>query len=151
MDDASNDHADSYPLPASDIWNVAEAKENPVREKSFEFALEVIKLHRALIHEREFVISKQLMKSGTAIGAIVEEAVGAESRRDFLHKMSIAHKEARETHYWLRLLDSSELLKDFELSRYLSAADELIRILTAITRTVKGGPQSERKFWRIRK
>ena len=140
MDDASNDQAGSYPLPASDLWNVAEAKANPIRDKSFEFALEVIKLHRALISEREYVISKQLMKSGTAIGAIVEEAVGAESRRDFLHKMSMAHKEARETHYWLRLLDSSDLLRDFELSDFLSAADELIRLLTAITRTVKERP-----------
>jgi four helix bundle protein len=77
------------------------------------------------------------VRSGTAIGAIVEEAIGAESRRDFLHKMSMAHKEARETHYWFRLLDASGLLQGFDLSAHLSAADELISLLTAITRTVK--------------
>jgi len=119
---------------------VSEAKENPVRDKSFIFALEVIKLSRALVNGREYVISKQLMRSGTAVGAIVEEAIGAESRRDFLHKMSMAHKEARETHYWLRLLDASDLIGDLELSSHLAAADELISLLVAITRTVKENP-----------
>jgi len=140
MDDAPNDRSSSYPLPAIEGSFVAEAKANPVRDKSFIFALEVIKLHRALIGIHEYVISKQLMRSGTAVGAIVEEAIGAESRRDFLHKMSMAHKEAREVHYWLRLLDASELLPDVELSEYLAAADELISLLVAITRTVKENP-----------
>ena len=140
MDGASGDHSSSYPLPAIEEPFVAEPKANPVRDKSFIFALDVIKLHRALVDEREYVISKQLMRSGTAIGAIVEEAIGAESRRDFLHKMSMAHKEARETHYWLRLLKASDLIRDFDLSIYLAAADELISLLVAITRTVKEKP-----------
>jgi four helix bundle protein len=140
MDGAANDQNTPYPLPAMDASFVAEAKANPVRDKSFIFALDVIKLHRALIDEREYVISRQLMRSGTAIGAIVEEAIGAESRRDFLHKMSMAHKEARETHYWLRLLDASDLVRGFDLSNNLAAADELISLLTAITRTVKETP-----------
>ena len=140
MDGASDDQNTRYPLPAMDASFVSEAKANPVRDKSFIFALEVIKLSRALVNGREYVISKQLMRSGTAIGAIVEEAIGAESRRDFLHKMSMAHKEARETHYWLRLLDASNLIRDFDLSDYLAVADELIRLLVAITRTVKERP-----------
>jgi len=140
MDGASNDQGSSYPSPAIEESFVGEPTANPVRDKSFIFALDVIKLHRALVEEREYVISKQVMRSGTAIGAIVEEAIGAESRRDFLHKMSMAHKEARETHYWLRLLDASDLVGDFDLSGYLVAADELISLLTAITRTVKETP-----------
>ena len=140
MGGASDDHGSSYPLPAIEGPFVAEPTANPVRDKSFIFALEVIKLYRALVNEREYVISKQLMRSGTAIGAIIEEAIGAESRRDFLHKMSMAHKEARETHYWIRLLDASDLIRDFDLSDYLEAADELIRLLVAITRTVKENP-----------
>ena len=140
MDDAHDDQGASYPVPAIEGLFVSEPTANPVRDKSFIFALEVIKLYRALVDEREYVISKQLMRSGTAIGAIVEEAIGAESRRDFLHKMSMAHKEARETHYWIRLLDASDLIRDFDLSDYLEAADELIRLLVAITRTVKEAP-----------
>jgi len=127
-------------VPAIEGLFVSEPAANPVRDKSFIFALDVIKLYRALVNEREYVISKQLMRSGTAIGAIIKEAIGAESRRDFLHKMSMAHKEARETHCWLRLLDASDLIRDFDLSDYLAAADELISLLVAITRTVKENP-----------
>jgi len=134
---AGNDGDGVYAMPAPDGLSVSEAQRNPVREKSFEFALEIILLNRALIQEREFVISKQLMRSGTAVGAIVEEAIGAESKRDFLHKMSMAHKEAREAHYWLRLLDASELLSGTDLTGPISRANELVSLLTAITRTVK--------------
>ena len=140
MDDAADDRNSSYPLPATEKMIVAEAKANPVRDKSFAFALEVIKVHRALVDSHEYEISRQLVRSGTAVGAIVEEAMGAESRRDFLHKMSMAHKEAREAHYWLRLLDASDLVRDFDLSGHIAAANELISLLTAITRTVKENP-----------
>ena len=99
MDGAPDDRGNSYPLPATGKWFVGEAKSNPVREKSFEFALEIIKVCRELRACHEYEIAKQLIRSGTAVGALVEEAVGAESRKDFLHKMSVAHKEARETHY----------------------------------------------------
>ena len=77
------------------------------------------------------------MRSGTAVGALIEEAIGAESRRDFLHKMSLAHKEAREAHYWLRLLDASDLLPEENLTDNIANVDELVRLLTAITRSVK--------------
>ncbi len=86
--------------------------ENPIREKSYQFALAVIKLYRRVQEQREYVISKQLLRSGTSIGANVEEAIAAESRRDFVHKMALASKEARETVYWLRLLSDSDLVPD---------------------------------------
>ena len=77
------------------------------------------------------------MRSGTAIGALMEEALGAESRRDLLHKMSMAHKEARESHYWLRLLAASDLLSELDLTDHLAKVDELVRLLTTITRSAK--------------
>jgi len=108
-----------------------------VREKSFEFSLNIVRLCRALRDGREYVISKQLMRSGTSIGANIEEAVAAESRKDFLHKMNLALKEARESHYWLRLIDASALVPNLEVAAYLEGADELVSLLTAITRSVK--------------
>jgi len=85
-----------------------------VREKSFAFALEIISLYKQLQSEKEFVLSKQMLRSGTSIGANIEEALAGQSRRDFLAKMSIASKEARETRYWLVLLQQS-LLSGLEL------------------------------------
>ncbi len=81
-------------------------KENIILERSFDFALLIIELYKQLIAEKEFVLSKQLLRSGTSIGANVEEATAAISKRDFAYKMSISSKEARETRYWLRLLDA---------------------------------------------
>lgn len=109
-------------------------KRNVIRQKSFKFALKIIKLNRKLVRQREFVISKQLLKCGTSIGANVEEAGAAQSKKDFIAKMSIASKEARETQYWLRLLKHSELLK-FESAKYLKEIDEIVKILTAIVKT----------------
>jgi len=79
-------------------------KGNLIQDRSFEFALEVIKLYKLLQQEKEYVISRQLLRSGTSIGANVTEAEAAQSKKDFLSKMSIASKEARETKYWLNLL-----------------------------------------------
>ncbi len=137
MNDAPNEGNSVYLFPATDGSRVTEAQTNPVRDKSFAFALEIIELHEVLTMQHEYVISKQLMRSGTAIGALVEETIGAESRRDFLHKMSIAHKEAREAHYWLRLLDASKLMPNTDLTRFLERANELVSLLVSITRTVK--------------
>lgn len=108
--------------------------ESIVQQKSFEFALEIIKLYQKLQEKREYVISKQLLRSGASIGANVEEALAGQSRRDFLSKMSIASKEARETHYWLRLLQASDLV-DIDVTQELAHSGELIRILTAIVKT----------------
>ena len=141
MTDRSGNPESSYPIPASGEWFVSEAQPNPVREKSFEFALQIVGVCRSLQGDREYVISKQLMRSGTSIGANIEEAVAAESRKDFLHKMNLALKEARESHYWLRLLDASDLVPNLEVAGYLQRADELVSLLTAITRSVKNSKQ----------
>jgi len=134
MNDAPNTRDDLYPLPAVDAGVVSENESNPVRDKSFRFALKTIGLCRELQADREFVISKQLMRSGTGIGANVEEAISAESRRDFLHKLNIALKEAREAHYWLRLLDASEIETKRDLREFVADADELVCLLVSITR-----------------
>ena len=108
--------------------------ESVIQKKSFEFALEVIRLYRQLQEQHEYVLSKQLLRSGTSIGANVEEASAGQSRKDFLMKMSIASKEARETKYWLRLLQESKIA-NVSVSNELNHIDELIRILTSIVKT----------------
>jgi four helix bundle protein len=108
-----------------------------VREKSFEFALGVVRLDRELNSRREYVLSKQLLKAGTSIGANVEEALAAQSRRDFLSKMSIASKEARECHYWLRIVREAELLPRDAVDPHLEKCEELIRLLTAIVKATR--------------
>jgi len=105
-----------------------------IQKKSFEFALEIIELYMQLEKQREYILSKQLLRSATIIGANVEEASAGQSRNDFLAKMSIASKEARETKYWLRLLQESRLV-DIDVTAQLTHIDELIRILTSIVKT----------------
>lgn len=105
-----------------------------IQKKSFEFALEIIRLYRKLQNKREYVLSQQLLPSGTSIGANIEEATAAQSRNDFVAKMSIASKEARETRYWLRLLQESKLV-EIDVTSQLMGVDELIRILTSIVKT----------------
>ena len=109
-------------------------KSNVVREKSFGFALSVIEVYRQCASQREFVLSKQLLRSGTSIGANVEEASAAQSRADFISKMSIASKEARETVYWLQLLQASQIV-NFDFQPLLNDADELVRLLTSIVKS----------------
>ena len=109
-------------------------KENIIKEKSFEFALEIIKLYKLLRQKKEYVISKQLLRSGTSVGANVVESEAAQSRKDFLSKMSIASKEARETEYWLNLLNQSDLV-DINLQKYLDEIYSIINILTKIVKT----------------
>jgi four helix bundle protein len=107
--------------------------------KSFQFALEIIALYCQLRDRREYDLSRQLLRSGTSIGANVEEATAAQSRSDFLSKMSVASKEARETRYWLRLLKESRLVVDIDMTEALEHVEELIRILTSIVKTTKEG------------
>ncbi|GAB61370.1 MAG: four helix bundle protein [Candidatus Jettenia sp.] len=109
-------------------------KGNIILEKSFNFVLQIIELYKQLITEKEFVLSKQLLRSGTSIGANVEEATAAMSKKDFTAKMSIASKEARETRYWLRLLDKSKIV-NIDFNTYLNDIEQLINILTAIVKT----------------
>jgi putative PIN family toxin of toxin-antitoxin system len=126
-----------YPPPSADppTSQVSESSTSSVKEKSFKFGLKIIRLCRELESNREYVISRQLMRSGTSIGAQVEEAGAAESRKDFLHKMSIASKEARESNYWLRLLNESDIELGTDLAPYVDESLELVRLLTAIVKT----------------
>ena len=110
--------------------------ESLIQKKSFEFSLEIIRLYQRLQIQREFVLSNQLLRSGTSIGANVEEASAGQSRKDFVAKMCIAAKEARETRYWLRLLQASQLV-EVNVSEELSYIEELIRILTSIVKTTR--------------
>ena len=112
-------------------------KENALKEKSYSFALEVVKICKSLQQQHEYILSKQLLRSGTAIGAIVEEANQAESKADFIHKLSIANKEANETQYWIRLMMDSEVIKREPGKDLLESCTELIRILTASIKTSK--------------
>jgi four helix bundle protein len=114
-------------------------KDNVIQKKSFDFALVVIRLYKLLQDKREFVLSRQLLRSGTSIGANVEEGNSGKSRKDFRAKMSVASKEARETRYWLQLLQESKLV-DVDVSRELTQVEELIRILTSIVKTTDERP-----------
>ena len=108
---------------------------NIIKTKSYQFALDIIDLYKRLLKNNEFVLSKQLLKAATSIGANVEEAIAAQTRKDFLSKMSIASKEARECHYWLKLLQDSNMLPREVLKPFIHKSEELIRILTAIVKT----------------
>lgn len=113
-------------------------KESVVHQKSYAFAVRIVRLSQYLSNEkREFVLSKQVLRSGTSIGANVEEASGGQSKRDFLSKMSIAYKEARETVYWLRLLKDTDYLTQIEFDSIHTDADELCRILSKIQTSTK--------------
>lgn len=109
-----------------------------MRKKSYDFAMRTVRLSRHLHDERhEYVLSKQVLRSGTSIGANVEEANQAQSRRDFVHKLSIALKEATETNYWLRLLRDRETLDKRVAESLLHDCEEIQKILTASIRTTK--------------
>jgi four helix bundle protein len=113
-------------------------KENIIATKTFDFALSIINLFIELKKENEFIISKQIMRSGTSIGANVEEAIAAQSKKDFINKLSIASKEARETKYWLKLLNKSELTK-ISVAVYLIEIEHIINIITKIIKTSQEG------------
>ena len=113
-----------------------EKRENLIVAKSFDFALRIIHLYKIMVLKNEYVLSKQMLRSGTSIGANIEEAVSAHSTKDFISRMIIALKEARETRYWLRLIDKSKLIHE-EVSSYISESEAIIHILTAIINTTK--------------
>ncbi len=111
---------------------------NIIQEKSFAFAVRAVKLFKYLQEEkREFVLSKQFLRSATSIGANVEESIGGQSDKDFLSKLSIAYKEARETMYWLKLLQATDYLTQSEAESMLTDAEELCKILGKIQITMK--------------
>jgi len=111
---------------------------NVVKDKSYEFALRIIKLYQYLVREKkEYVLAKQILRSGTSVGANVEEAIGGQTRKDFFSKMTIAYKESRETHYWIRLLKDSEYLESKHADSILSDCEELLKIIGSIIKTMK--------------
>ena len=114
-------------------------KENVVKDKSFDFAVRIVNLYKHLSQEKkELVLSKQLLRSGTSVGANVEEAVGGVSKADFKAKLGIAYKEARETNYWLRLLHATDYLNEKEFESIFGDSDELCKLLfTIIKNTTK--------------
>ena len=113
-------------------------KGNPAAEKAFAFALRIVKLHRHLSEKKkEFVLSKQVLRSGTSIGANLEESIGAQSPSDFQAKVSVAYKEALETSYWLRLLRAAKYITDKQFDSIHSDCVELIKILGATQLTMR--------------
>lgn len=110
---------------------------NIIKDKSFAFALRIVKCYKFLVENKEFVLSKQLLRSGTAVGALVREAEHAESKADFIHKMAIAQKEANETEYWIELLFQSDSLEETHYKSMFSDIVELNKILASIIITSK--------------
>jgi four helix bundle protein len=113
-------------------------KENIIKSKSFAFALRVVKLYQYLTEiKNEYVLSKQLLRSGTAIGALVREAEHAESKADFIHKLSISLKEANETEYWLELLQQSGYLDENTGESFNAEIKEILQLLISIIKSSK--------------
>lgn len=115
-------------------------KENPLSKKSYEFALIIISLYKELTSsQKEYILSKQLLRSGTSIGANVAEANRAISKKDFSSKISIAYKESLETKYWLSLLRDSKYINSDEANGIIEKADELSRIMFSILKSTRIG------------
>jgi four helix bundle protein len=112
--------------------------DNIIQEKTFAFAIRIVKLYQYLISEKkEFVLSKQLLRCGTSIGANIEESIGGQSEKDFLSKISISYKETRETIYWIKLLLATDYLDKKQTESILGDAEEICRIIGKIQVTLK--------------
>ena len=117
---------------------VNEMKENVIKTKSFDFAVRIVRLYQFLVTEKkEFILSKQFLRSGTSVGAMVREAEHAESKSDFKHKMAIAQKEINESIYWLELIRETDYLSKIEFKSLNSDAVEIIKLLTTIIKSTK--------------
>ena len=114
-------------------------KDNIIQIKSYAFAVRIVKVYQFLSDEKkEFTLSKQLLRSGTSIGANIEEAIGGQSEKDFYAKLTISYKEARETIYWLKLLKETDYISKNEFESLFNEADEICKILAKIIITLKG-------------
>ena len=112
--------------------------DNVIQIKSFAFAVKIVKVCQVLVEEKkEFVLSKQLLRCGTSIGSNVEEAIGGQSDKDFFAKLTISYKEARETHYWIRLLGATDYLSKEKEESLLQDVGELLRIIGSIQKTLR--------------
>lgn len=113
-------------------------KENILKIKTFDFSLKIIKLTKSLVdNQKEFIITKQLLRSGTAVGAMVREAEYAESKKDFVHKLHIALKEANETEYWIELLYKSDYIDVTEFDSVSSELKSILKLLISSIKTIK--------------
>jgi len=120
------------------MQSITMKQNNIIQEKSFAFAIRIVNLYKYLCEEkREFILSKQILRSGTSIGANIEESIGGQSDKDFLAKLSIAYKEARETIYWLKLLFATDYLNQEQADSLLKDAEELCKIIGKIQITMK--------------
>jgi len=111
--------------------------ENIVRDKSFKFAVRIVNFYKLLIERKEYVMSKQILRSGTSIGANIREAQNAQSNADFIHKLSISQKETDETLYWLELLKETEYISETEFNSLSDDCTELLKLLRSIIITSK--------------
>ena len=113
-------------------------KDNVVQIKSYAFAVRIVNVFKYLSEEKkEYVLSKQLLRCGTSIGANIEEAIGGQTEKDFFAKLTISYKEARETHYWIRLLKDTSYLSKEEAQSLLNDVEELLRIIGSIQKTLR--------------
>lgn len=112
-------------------------KDNIIKEKSFSFAVKIVRLSQDLVEKKQFVLAKQILRSGTSVGALIREGEHAQSKLDFIHKLSIAQKEINETLYWLELLKATDYLTSEEFTSLNNDAVEIIKLLTSIIKTAK--------------
>lgn len=120
------------------LYNTVEMRENVIQKKSYEFAVKIVLLYKKIVRQHnDFIISKQLLRCWTSIWANVEEANGWQSKKDFLSKMSIAYKEARESDYWLRILKDTQMISQEEYTTINNLLQEILKIITKIQTTTK--------------
>ena len=113
-------------------------KDNVVKNKSYDFAVRIVKVYQYLCDEKkEYTLSKQLLRSGTSIGANIEEAIGGQSKKDFFAKLTISYKEARETHYWIRLLTDTNYLSEEQRFSLIADVEELLKLIGSIQKAIR--------------
>ena len=119
-------------------------KKSIIQEKSYKFALRIIKLHKFLLDKKEYVLSKQILRCGTSVGANVKEALQAESKLDFIHKLNIALKETSETEYWLQLLRDSNYIDAKSFTSIGDDCIEIVKLITSIIKTSKANLEKQK-------
>ena len=112
--------------------------DNIIQTKTYSFSIRIIRLYQFLVKEqKEFILSKQILRCGTSIGANIEEAIGGQSKKDFFAKLSISYKEARETHYWIRLLYDTDYIDKNMKNSLLQDVEEILKIIGSIQKTIR--------------
>ena len=113
-------------------------KDNIIQQKTYNFSVRIIKMYQFLVNEKkEYVLSKQILRCGTSVGANVEEAIGGQSKKDFFAKLSISYKEARETHYWIRLLHDTDYIDKTLKDSLIKDIEEILKIIGSIQKTIR--------------